>query len=94
MNIEDAYECDMFNKEVDKKTGLRTKTILCLPIHDDNGKVVAVMQLINKLDGDVFNKDDENFAVSFGSFIGIPLNNARLKQKSNLADERSRTLLG
>ncbi|MGB7439602.1 MAG: AAA-like domain-containing protein [Coleofasciculaceae cyanobacterium] len=36
-------------KEWDKKTGYRTYTMLTLPLLDDQGKLVAVVQLINKL---------------------------------------------
>ena len=32
INIKDAYNDKRFNKSVDKKTGYRTKTILCMPI--------------------------------------------------------------
>lgn len=32
LNIRDAYKDQRFNPEVDKKTGFRTKSILCMPI--------------------------------------------------------------
>lgn len=32
LNIEDAYEDNRFNPEIDSKTGYTTKTILCMPI--------------------------------------------------------------
>ncbi|VDK50373.1 unnamed protein product [Gongylonema pulchrum] len=32
LNIENAYEDPRFNKEVDQKTGYRTRNILCMPI--------------------------------------------------------------
>ncbi|CCD13014.1 unnamed protein product, partial [Trypanosoma congolense IL3000] len=49
VNIPDAYADDRFNREVDKATGYRTKTILCMPVMYE-GAIVAVAQLINKLD--------------------------------------------
>lgn len=43
---------------MDKKTGFRTKSILCQPIRSKHGGgVVAVIQMINKKDGD-FDSDD------------------------------------
>lgn len=32
LNIENAYEDPRFNKEIDQKTGYRTRNILCMPI--------------------------------------------------------------
>ena len=32
MNIQDAYEDERFNPEVDQRTGYKTKSILCMPI--------------------------------------------------------------
>ncbi|RNE97256.1 cAMP specific phosphodiesterase, partial [Trypanosoma conorhini] len=49
VNISDAYADERFNREVDKATGYRTKTILCMPVTYE-GSIVAVAQLINKLD--------------------------------------------
>ena len=40
-NIEDAYKDNRFNKEVDRKNNYRTKTILCVPIRDQFGNVIA-----------------------------------------------------
>jgi adenylate cyclase len=49
VNIQDAYEDDRFNRSVDVKTGYRTRTILCIPMRNVNGKVIGVAQCINKL---------------------------------------------
>jgi len=57
INIEDAYKDDRFNAAFDKKSGYHTKTILCIPMKLQDGEVVGVLQLINKLDG-VFTDDD------------------------------------
>ena len=46
--IHDAYNDDRFNKEVDVKTGLRTRNILCVPLKVKKGGVIGVVQLINK----------------------------------------------
>lgn len=47
VNIEDAYLDDRFNRSVDKQTGYRTRSILCMPIHY-NDQIIGVAQLINK----------------------------------------------
>ena len=43
--IKDAYKDPRFNKAVDKMTGYRTRNILCEPIRDGLGDVIAVMQV-------------------------------------------------
>ena len=55
VNIADAYEDDRFNPEVDLKSGYRTKQVLCYPISNSRDEVIAVIQLINKLNGLAFN---------------------------------------
>lgn len=48
--INDAYNDARFNPEVDKKTGYITKAILCMPVKNSSGEVIAAYQAINKLD--------------------------------------------
>lgn len=46
--IADAYSDSRFNSAVDKRTGFKTRNILCCPIKNKKGVVVGVAQLINK----------------------------------------------
>lgn len=67
LNIADAYEDPRFDPSVDEDnpSGFRHKSILCMPIRDALRKIIGVSQLINKLNGRPFNKNDENlFEVS------------------------------
>jgi hypothetical protein len=41
----DAYAHPMFNPEVDKATGYRTRSMLCCAISDMSGRIVAVLQV-------------------------------------------------
>jgi len=41
MNIKDAYLEKLFNREVDILNNYWTKTILCVPIYDQFGKVIG-----------------------------------------------------
>jgi len=49
INILDAYNDKRFNKEFDKKTGYRTKSIISIPIRSKTGHIEGVIQAINKL---------------------------------------------
>jgi len=58
------YEDERFNQAVDRSTGYRTRTILCMPVKGQDGTVIAVIQLINKATG-VFTEEDEDMMNSF-----------------------------
>jgi adenylate cyclase len=77
LNIPDAYEEPRFNKDVDRLSGYRTRTILCMPVRHANGTVIGVMQCLNKADG-VFTGEDEVLLGALCSQAAIALDNARL----------------
>ena len=77
VNIKDAYQDPRFNPEVDRRTGYRTKTILCMPLRSEAGEIVGVMQVLNKKDG-VFTEEDEQLLDALGSQVAIALENSRL----------------
>ena len=66
INIKDAYKDKRFNPDVDKKTGYRTKTILCMPIKNFNQEIIGVFQVLNKF-GEYFTPDDEDLLVAIAS---------------------------
>lgn len=82
INIKDAYKDKRFNPEVDKKTGYKTKTILCMPIKNFNQEIIGVFQVLNKFD-ETFTIDDEDLLIAISSSAGISLENAQLFEKQN-----------
>ncbi|TFE02135.1 HD domain-containing phosphohydrolase [Jeotgalibacillus salarius] len=48
ISIQDAYQDSRFNQTVDKKTGYRTYSILCIPIRNAEQEIVGVYQAVNK----------------------------------------------
>ena len=81
LNITDAYENPNFNQAIDKKTGYRTKAILCMAIKSEN-TVVGVLQLINKTsDNGVFTLEDEDTMSIFLSIAGPILAASNLYQQ-------------
>jgi adenylate cyclase len=77
LNIPDAYQDPRFNPEADKRTGYHTRNILCMPVFDSGGKLIAVTQLINKVQG-TFTASDESFMRAFNIQAGVALENAKL----------------
>ena len=77
--IPDAYADPRFNPEVDKRTGYRTRTILCLPIRNKAGKIIAALQLLNKQTGS-FTPEDADFLLTLSGHMALALENAQLHQ--------------
>lgn len=77
LNIPDAYQDPRFNPDADKRTGYVTRNILCMPVFNSSGKLIAVTQLINKAQG-AFNSSDEAFMRAFNIQAGVALENAKL----------------
>lgn len=73
LNLPNAYAHPLFKKDVDERPGLHTKTLLCMPICSSSGKVVAVVQLVNKKGDRPFDEQDEERFKEFASSIGIIL---------------------
>ncbi len=62
INVADAYEHPLFYKEVDTQTGYRTQTLLAVPLHDLDGKIIGVGEATNKLVGHFSDEDGEILA--------------------------------
>lgn len=77
INIPDAYADPRFNKAVDKKTGYRTRNILCMPVRNKDGNKLGVIQVLNKKAGP-FAPIDENRLKAFTAQAAIALENAQL----------------
>ncbi len=80
INIPDAYADSRFNPEIDRTTGYRTKTILCMPMKNKDGKIIGVFQLLNKNDG-TFTNEDEEFIDALSIHASIAIENAQLAQQ-------------
>jgi len=72
-NIADPYRDPDFNPEVDRRTGYHTENILCMPIFDRKGQVVAVAQLLNKHGARAFSAADEESFHEFATPLGLIL---------------------
>ncbi|OHS94488.1 GAF domain containing protein [Tritrichomonas foetus] len=93
VNIEDVYDDPRFNSNVDKSTGYRTKSLMTLPVHNQNGDIIAVMQLMNKLNGEPFSESDVELTRAMGVFTGIALANSTVIESSILSTQRVHALL-
>ncbi len=76
----DAYDNKRFNQEVDRRTGYRTRNILCVPIRNKNREVIGVTQVLNKNVGD-FDAEDQCLLEGLSQQAAAALENARLFEK-------------
>ncbi|XP_077977683.1 cAMP and cAMP-inhibited cGMP 3',5'-cyclic phosphodiesterase 10A-like [Glandiceps talaboti] len=77
LNIPDAYADPRFNREVDKRTGYTTRSLLCMPIVS-RGSVLGVVQMVNKIDAPAFTYADEcNFRM-FAVYCAIALHYSKI----------------
>ena len=81
LNIEDAYNDPRFNPSIDQITGYRTKSVLCAPVINREGKIIGITQAVNKKEG-VFDEEDEDLLLALSSQIAVAIENARLFQES------------
>lgn len=77
INIPHAYADLRFNPAFDKQTGFFTRSILCVPVVNKQGKVIGVTQVLNKAGGP-FDSEDESRLKAFTAQIAIGLENAKL----------------
>ena len=92
INIEDAYKDERFNQDIDKETGYRTKTILCMPIWNMKHEILGVFQVLNKNNDAVFTKEDEEILIAIGSSAGIAIENAKLFESQQLMIDKQKEL--
>ena len=77
MNIPYAYADLRFNPSFDKQTGYFTRSILCVPVVNKEGKVIGCTQVLNKTGGK-FTDEDESRLKAFTQQVAIALENAKL----------------
>ncbi len=77
INIPYAYADLRFNPAFDKRTGYFTRSILCVPIINEAGRIIGVTQVLNKRSGP-FTDEDEARLRAFTAQLAISLENARL----------------
>ncbi len=79
VRLENAYDDPRFEPEVDRRLGFTTKRLLCLPIRNEAGAIVGVLQLLNK--EEPFTAEDETFLDALSAHVAIALEKAQLHRE-------------
>ena len=54
LNLKDAYKHPDFDPKIDKLTGYRTHSMLCVPMRNPRQQVIGVVRVLNKKSGAYF----------------------------------------
>eukprot|EP00668_Euglena_longa_P018569 GGOE01023151.1.p1 GENE.GGOE01023151.1~~GGOE01023151.1.p1 ORF type:complete len:732 (-),score=234.41 GGOE01023151.1:485-2356(-) len=94
INIPDAYADSRFNHNVDKQTGYKTDSLLCMPISTPAGKVIGVVQMINKQPkGKAFNEDDEKILSGLTIQAAVAIENSKMFEQTKAMQLHYETVL-
>jgi adenylate cyclase len=77
IRIPHAYADLRFNPSFDRQTGFFTRSILCVPVFNKDGRAIGVTQALNKRGGP-FTVEDESRLRAFTAQIAVGLENAKL----------------
>ncbi|MBN1969049.1 MAG: GAF domain-containing protein [Candidatus Delongbacteria bacterium] len=87
INIKDCYNISedypfSFNRSYDHMSGYRTVSMISVPMRDHKGRIIGVLQIINKLDDEgriiEFESEFEKIAESLASQAGVAISNVTL----------------
>ncbi len=86
INIVDAYEDTRFNPSFDEQTGFKTRSVLAMPLRDENGQPIGVAQILNH-QGGPFTAAEELKALQLAPRCALTLAEAffEVDQELNLA---------
>ncbi len=93
INVDDAWKLPYFKREFDLKNNFRTRSVLCMPVDNRKKERIGVLQVLNKRDGDRFERNDEITLAAIASQVAITIENYFLIDELQLSFESSiRTL--
>lgn len=78
--VDDAYADQRFNKDVDLKTGYKTRNLLCVPLLDAQSQRIGAFEVINRNQGR-FDQDDAETLSELGIQAAIALQNAQEREQ-------------
>ncbi|MFK7767599.1 MAG: sigma 54-interacting transcriptional regulator [Mariniblastus sp.] len=71
-----SSEQDQIHRGVDESLGFETRTILCVPMKNSEGKTIGAFELINRLEGN-FNDEDEAALCELAAHASVAIDNTQ-----------------
>ncbi len=81
INVPDCYADPRFSTTIDRQSGFHTRCSLSLPLIDHQGRLVGVLQLLNKAGG-VFDRGDEAVGTALAAQCAVALARVRMTQEA------------
>jgi HD-GYP domain-containing protein (c-di-GMP phosphodiesterase class II) len=78
--VNDVQHDPRFWRQADTKSGFVTRNMVCVPVKA-RGKLLGVLQAINRKDGGSFEEDDLQNFIALGNQVGIAIENAHLYEE-------------
>jgi signal transduction histidine kinase len=78
INVKDASKDRRFFSSADKKSRFHTRSILAVPLAGKKGRLLGVLEVLNKKDGRPFDKKDEELMSIIAGQASLSVENAQL----------------
>jgi signal transduction histidine kinase/putative methionine-R-sulfoxide reductase with GAF domain len=79
IRVRDAYRDKRFMRDWDILTGYRTRSILAAPMKNHLGRIIGVVQALNKRGGEEdFTEEDESLLMALATHAAVTVDNSRL----------------
>ena len=83
---------DRFYQDVDKATGFTTRSLMCAPMIA-RGRTIGVIEVLNKLDGSDFNKQDLEALVSVASTAAMAIDSKQSEEALRASEDHYAALV-
>jgi Nif-specific regulatory protein len=74
--VRGSHDGDEIDRDVDRQTGYRTETILCVPLDSPGGARLGAFEVLNKRSG-AFTLEDQRELVELASYAAVALENTQ-----------------
>ena len=71
-----SAEQQQIHRDIDEQLGFQTRTILCVPMKDAEGKTIGAFELINRLEGN-FTDEDETALFELAAHAAVAIGNTQ-----------------
>lgn len=85
--VQDVSQDDRFYKEILTDIDFQTTSLICVPLMT-KGRIIGVLQILNKKSGELFSDEDVALLTTFAAQSAVAIENARLYH--DLREERDR----
>jgi Nif-specific regulatory protein len=95
--VSSQHDAQAIDRAVDRQTGYRTETILCVPLVSPNGTRLGAFEVLNKREG-TFTVEDQRELVELASYAAVALENTQqfselLERHEKMVDQAAQDTL-